>query len=323
MTKLISKTTKTAKKRDTLSYRTWAARGDLLAPLTWKASRIQIDRETDLFNIAHDNAEIDEVFGAVLACHMLENVSPHTFYLATEHHHRMLDYFSADKSALVKRWAEALDGKCIMDNEDIFFSEYVESHTAHSWGPGGLAPVGQKSRPYHYLDGIFPLPNLAIGVRTPDQAAVESRLPVLVKVPAAQKFAVAEPLLEAIDLSIFLYTGWTEPPYDDKIDFVVAGGDVGTFEMPAKRLELGWLRALREQCAKVGAPLVITRLGRRPWGEWGKNPPKRNDREGRVGEYVLKSRDGLDPAEWPADLKPRQVEPSIVTAPARRAAANE
>ena len=302
-------TTKT-EKADAWFDRKWSAKDDLLAPLKWRQRRLLVDRYHDLFDPKVTDAEIDEVFGVMLACVTLENVWSPFFHVVTRNVHRMTDYFKTSKHKLVERWAKAMDGKCIVGDGDVWFSEYIEGNTAHKFDESGLAPRTSKSRPYHHLDKIWPLPNLVLGVDVPDQAAADRRLPALCKLPSPLKLALCEPLRGPVDLSLWLYSGFETPPQHDVVNFVVAGGDVGDFTTPAQPTDLAWLRALRAQCKKSRTPFFLTRLGRRPIGKWGKTDviePRMNNRPGREGEFMLRSRDGIDRGEWPLDLRAPQI----------------
>ena len=78
-------------------------------------------------------------------------------------------------------------------------------------------------------------------------------------------------------------------PWWPPLDWAIAGGMSGTDAVPC---DVAWLRALRDQASLAGTPFFCKQLGARPFeGDW------------------LKPADshGWDWAEWPADLRVRQV----------------
>lgn len=56
-----------------------------------------------------------------------------------------------------------------------------------------------------------------------------------------------------------------------------------------------WLRSARDQCAAAGVPLFVKQLGARPI------------ECGAMMAYALNDRKGGDPAEWPPDLRVREM----------------
>jgi protein gp37 len=105
----------------------------------------------------------------------------------------------------------------------------------------------------------------------------------LVRAPV--RFLSVEPVLEAIDL-VGVLGGEVKP------NLVISGGASGTDLVsgePAAPCDVGWLRALRDQCAAAGVPYFCKQLGARPLG------------------MKLKDSHGGDWSEWPADLRVRQV----------------
>lgn len=89
-----------------------------------------------------------------------------------------------------------------------------------------------------------------MGVTVEDQAAADERLPLLLKVPAAVRWASCEPLIGPVDLR----------PYLRGMHWVVAGAESGDEARPAHPL---WFRLMRDHCAEVGVPFHF-----KQWGEW-------------------------------------------------------
>lgn len=119
-------------------------------------------------------------------------------------------------------------------------------------------------------------PNVWLGVSAEDQANANSRIPQLLKIPAATHFVSAEPLLGPLDLFDFvpaLWPPWTpeqewKPAMIWKIDWVITGGESGPGCRPA---ELDWFRDIRDQCTSAGVAFFHKQHGgtRKLDGEWG------------------------------------------------------
>lgn len=102
----------------------------------------------------------------------------------------------------------------------------------------------------------WPPPNVWLGVTTENQKEAERRVPTLLQTPAAVRFVAAEPLLSAVELK----AEWLPHPgaAGPTIDWVMAGGESGPNARP---IEIDWVRALRDQCARTGIPFY--------WNDWG------------------------------------------------------
>jgi protein gp37 len=108
--------------------------------------------------------------------------------------------------------------------------------------------------------GSWPPANVWLGVTTENQKEAERRVPTLLQTPAAVRFIAAEPLLSAVELKPeWLPHAGAEGP---TIDWVMGGGESGPNARP---IELGWVRALRDQCARTGTPFY--------WNDWGTAMP--------------------------------------------------
>lgn len=103
-------------------------------------------------------------------------------------------------------------------------------------------------------------PNIWIGTSVENQEQADKRIPHLLQIPAAVKFLSMEPLLGPVDISIYLATGWTEPPYDDIVNWVIVGGESGHHARP---MHPDWARSIRDQCVAAGVPFLF-----KQWGEW-------------------------------------------------------
>lgn len=101
-------------------------------------------------------------------------------------------------------------------------------------------------------------PNVWLGVSVEDQAAADTRIPILLNTPAAVRFLSCEPLLEKVGLS----------PYLRSLQWVIAGGESGYTPRPA---DPAWFRAMRDQCQAADVPFFFKQHGgsRKVDGVWG------------------------------------------------------
>lgn len=206
--------------------------GVLLDPLKWrKHRRIFIASMSDLFHDDVPDSHLDLVFATVLACQYLENRTAHQFMALTKRDDRMRDYFSAGAVALLKRWSAAADGRIIVGDGDVWFSECVEMHCQNKWDNRGLGT--EKSSPWSHHENLFPLRNLMLGVSVEDRKRLP-RIDNLRATPAHRRFVSLEPLLE--DLGVVNFTG---------IHLAIIGGESGAGSRP---FDLAWGRSLVKQC---------------------------------------------------------------------------
>lgn len=121
----------------------------------------------------------------------------------------------------------------------------------------------------------WPLPNVWLGVSVEDQRAADERIPLLLKTPAAVRFASCEPLLgpvrfefrRADGLGVDALNGVLYDPETmlaigrtERIDWIITGGESGPGARP---MHPDWARSLREQCQGAGVPFFF-----KQWGEW-------------------------------------------------------
>lgn len=232
----------------------------LLLPLRRKKpQRIFVNSMGDLFHPGVPNAFIDKVFAVMGLCFR------HTFQILTKRPERMRHYLAGIDTpfniALAQRKIDS-DLPCYMDADD----------------------------------GIWPLPNVQLGVSVEDQATANTRIPPLLETPAAFRFVSAEPLLAAIDLYeiigiwqgaralINALTGETHQMigyvsrtfYTPRLDLVISGGETGPRARPANT---GWFRLLRDDCGAAHVPFHLKSLG-----EWA------------PGEYVKRTKGSVEAA---------------------------
>ena len=229
----------------------------LLQPLRWKRPRrIFWNAHGDTFHDAVPDEWLDRLF-AVCAL-----TPQHTHMILTKRGARMREYF-VDPAAveriydLVCNWAIEGMGDVVLIAPGF---------------PAEMAPDGR-----HVPLGVWPLPNVWLGVSVEDQARADERIPDLLATPAAVRFISAEPLLGPVNLfgcsedrkQIWNWlTGETGtmhfdgPDFDDgpKLDWVIVGGESGPSARP---MHPDCARSLRDQCAAAGVAFHF-----KQWGEW-------------------------------------------------------
>lgn len=143
--------------------------------------------------------------------------------------------------------------------------------------------------------------NVWIGTSVEDQAAADTRIPILLQIPAAVRFLSCEPLIGAVDLNHVQYDGTVEydvlrgtmgvyRPHRGKcpgVDWVIVGGESGP---GARECHVEWIESIVRQCQMAKVPVFVKQLGAKPThlipqlgGRWN---------------LSLADRKGGDPAEW-------------------------
>ena len=126
----------------------------------------------------------------------------------------------------------------------------------------------------------WPLPNVWVGTSVEDQVSANTRIPWLLKAPAAVRFLSCEPLLGPITLSK-LTAPWYEPGYATgrevypllglmaipdmdwevgKLDWIIAGFESGPSARPGHP---AWVRSIRDQCQVASVPFFF-----KQWGQY-------------------------------------------------------
>ena len=270
-------------------------------PLRWRRPRrVFVDSMSDLFHPGIPLKFVDRIFGIMLACSVLEN-RRHTFQVLTKRPEAMERYLAAPPLELVKRWARWANGSVALDDPDQLFSELVEARCSRQWGPDGKAITDHKA--WGYPENVFPLRNVWLGASCENQALLDTRLPSLLATPAAVRFLSLEPMLGQIYV----------PNTDGDIDLVIIGGESGPGARPC------WLDAIRrviESCRASETLVFVKQLGARPYQVDPSPEPDCNCREFAcphrngfppLSWLKLKSRKGNNPAEWPEDLRIREM----------------
>jgi protein gp37 len=200
--------------------------GQMIKPLSWKKPRrIFVNSMSDLFHEAMPVEVIDQVFAVMTLC------PQHTFQVLTKRFSRMRDYCLADRRFEI---CAEIDG-IFPDRTDR--SRLARDKIHRQMAPGIMAP----------------LENVWLGASVEDQHAADYRVPALLETPAAVRFLSCEPLLGPVSLR-----NWLTAPDDDhlwqdngQLHWVIAGGESGPGH---RRVDLDWMRSIRDQCAAAGTP---------------------------------------------------------------------
>lgn len=119
-------------------------------------------------------------------------------------------------------------------------------------GPGGPNTPGLK-----------PLPNVWLGVTAENQEQADKRIPVLLQIPAANRYVSIEPMLGPVLAKP--EWKWSNKPdgiylFNNGIGWVICGGESGPGTRP---MHPDWVRSLRDQCQAEDVPFFF-----KQWGEW-------------------------------------------------------
>ena len=103
------------------------------------------------------------------------------------------------------------------------------------------------------------IPNLWLGTSVESQKWADVRIPKLLDTPAAVRFLSCEPLLGAVNVRPYFWSGDETGPLVG-IDWVIVGGESGPGARP---MHPQWARQLRDQCTSAGVPFFF-----KQWGAW-------------------------------------------------------
>jgi protein gp37 len=235
-------------------------------PLHWKKPRrVFVNSMSDLFQDGVPAEYIDRVF-AVMAL-----APQHTFQVLTKRAERMQKYLTD-----------------AMDADDITVAKF--EITGETWDFCNSPRV------------TLPLPNVWLGVSVENQHFADERIPLLLQTPAAVRFISAEPLLEPVNVGLYLSRDgmFPMPGFRDPLpglNWVIVGGE----SSPSARLfNVEWARSIIAQCKAAGVPCFVKQLGRHPYDNRSSVP------EAPPYEFFFEDKKGGDMAEWPADLRVRE-----------------
>lgn len=263
----------------------------LTIPLKWKKPRrIFVNSMADLFHDGVPFEFVDRVFAVMALC------PQHTFIILTKRPERMAEYFETRSLGDVigsLRNIDAVSGSIDRYVGDEYQTDDLLCGTRS--GVGGYCEPAVRDKPR--LPQSFPLPNVILGVSAENQAALDERLPHLLRTPAACRALSLEPLLGEIDIGFDreiltdLMDNDPSHPRDERfrgrypfaqtaipedaitrrkhwLGWVIVGGESGP---DARPMHPQWARDIRDQCQAAGVPFFFK--------QWGGANKKRAGRE--------------------------------------------
>ncbi|EMM75342.1 DUF5131 family protein [Leptospira santarosai] len=154
-----------------------------------------------------------------------------------------------------------VDSMSDLFHKDIPFDFIDKVHSVISECPENIFQIITKrvdrAKEYYVSRKHFNLKNVWFGTSIENQTVVE-RIQHLIQIPTKVRFLSCEPLLDQIDISVFL-NAWG---YIDcfPIDWVIAGGESGPGARP---IQIEWVRFLRDQCITARVPFFFKQWGGR------------------------------------------------------------
>lgn len=95
-------------------------------------------------------------------------------------------------------------------------------------------------------------PHVWLGATVEKMTEARRRIPVLLRMPARVHWLSVAPLLEPLDLRLWLGRG---------VDWIVVGGETGSKD--ARYMEPNWARDLRDQCRDESATFFMKQMWKR------------------------------------------------------------
>jgi len=241
-----------------------------------------VNSMSDLFHKDVPDEFIDKVFAVMALC------PQHIFQVLTKRADRMAEYWS-----FFFRPNSIDSAKCEMMSKLPDQGRLVDAY------------IGEEDSGY-FKHGRY-LSNVWLGVSVEDQARADERIPHLLRTPAAIRFLSCEPLLENLDLWRYLQEDMPWP----RVDLCIIGGESGPQARPCN---VTHSLSLIQQCKTAGVKVFFKQAGSKPYLE---KLPRWDDGFGRwqtsveakEGKFWIKLKDpkGGDPAEWPEDLRIREM----------------
>lgn len=144
-----------------------------------------------------------------------------------------------------------------------------------------------------------PPENVWVGVSVENQESADSRIPWLLRLPAAVRFLSSEPLLAEVNVGLDNdnYAPWSDRA---KIDWIIVGGESGPC---ARACKVWWIRDLIKQAKCADVPVFVKQLGARPLIS--------DSEKGAVYPWSLKDKKGGDWNEWDQDLRIREFPKNV------------
>ena len=144
------------------------------------------------------------------------------------------------------------------------------------------------------LAGAWPLPNVILGASASDQTTFDAVVPAMRTLAGAEWNTVwsLEPLLGPINIGKAACASW-----------IIVGGESGPGARPC---DTRWIRDIVRQCAAAYIPCFVKQFGANPISSFTGDDVD----AGRIADEdtrYIRDRKGGDMAEWPEDLRVRQM----------------
>lgn len=121
----------------------------------------------------------------------------------------------------------------------------------------GLVPSLKAAKAVWALES-WPLPNVWVGVSVEDQKRANERIYDLMAAKAALRWLSVEPMLGPVNImDAMWHRGAPTDLLCATIDWIVAGTESG---QGRRELELDWVRALRDECARSATAFFVKQL---------------------------------------------------------------
>lgn len=263
----------------------------LTDPLGWKKPRmVFVNSMSDLFHEAVPFEFIDKIYAVMAMCEQ------HTFQVLTKRPERMAEYFSD------------------LDRVQLRAADWAEQNFEQLRGQGGWGRVYNHGNP---------LKNVWLGTSVENQGAALARVPHLLNCDAKVLFLSVEPMLGPVNLDRIPNTSAPNPKCPGGmpsrgVGWVIVGGESGA---DCRLCNVQWIRSIVAQCRRTQTPCFVKQLGsnvRCPndlTSEWLEEAElslehvgdERPAFQGDLVRVLLRNRKGGDPAEWPEDLRVREM----------------
>lgn len=97
-----------------------------------------------------------------------------------------------------------------------------------------------------------------LGVSAENQETADTRIPILLDTPAAIRWVSIEPMLEEMDIQVYLGNYHSCDGYVPKqLDWVVVGCESGKNRRPCK---IEWIESIVDQCKDAGVPVFVNQI---------------------------------------------------------------
>lgn len=214
-------------------------------PLRWKRPRrIFVNSMSDLFHDELTNEQIAAIFGVMGLAHW------QGFQTLTKRPQRMLDWFA---------WLEAMAEKFkeIYPNDPVEWRRSEVLKRAARRAGVSTRCIRDPDAPSEFQ---WPLRNVHIGVTAEDQKAFDTRVPLLMEVPANVRWVSVEPMIGPVVAGF--HFGKPRP------DWIVIGAESGR---GAREMDLEWARSLKDECHRHDVAVFMKQLSG-PGGRAIKDP---------------------------------------------------